>query len=318
MKVLIDAFGCDNTDEFILGIAKAINTVPDVVLVVSGDKGYIEDKLREVDFDRTRLEFIDAPEVITNTDSPVMAIRRKKNSSLVMAYNALRERDDLNVMITAGNSGAVIAGAALVLGRESREDRPTLVSLLPNDKGGFTCLADCGANVDSRPEHLVQFAKYSSDYMKKVYGIENPRVALLSVGTEDSKGNMQTKEAFALLKESGLNFLGNMEARTVTSGDFDVVVTDGFGGNILLKTLEGTAKSVIGRMVRLLMKHAHGADTSFVMPAVNELLSTLDFNTMGGAVLLGVRKPIIKAHGSANSDTVVNTVKQAIQIIKNG
>ena len=319
MKILVDVFGCDHPEEFISGIEKAINEVPNVTIVASGDRARIEEILKDKVFDRARLEFIDAPEIITNDDSPVMAIRRKKGSSLVMALTELRNRDDLPVMISAGNTGAVIAGSVLILGREDKQDRPTLVTFLPNDKGGVTCLADCGANVDCRPEHLLQFAGYASSYMSKVYGVENPRVGLLSVGTEDHKGNAQTKEAFELLRASDVNFVGNMEAKTALTGDYDVIVADGFAGNILLKSIEGVAKSVVRRMVGLLKKHAgEDTDLSFVMKAVGELNSTLDFNSMGGAVILGAKKPIIKAHGAANSDTMLNTVMQAVNILKNG
>ena len=319
MKVLIDVFGCDRPDDIILGMADAIRAVPDVTLVASGKRSYIEERLASESFDRTRLEFIDAPEVITNDDSPVMAIRKKKESSLVMAYEALRTRDDLPIMISAGNTGAILVGAILILGRENRLDRPTLATFLPNDKGGVTCLADCGANVDCRPEYLVKYAKYASEHMRRVYGIEQPRVALLSVGVEDEKGNMQSKETFSLLREDReLNFVGNMESREALSGKYDVIVADGFAGNILLKSIEGTARTVISRLVSNLKKHAPiGTDLSFIKEAVAELNSTIDFNSMGGAVILGARKPIIKAHGSANRDTVVNTVKQAIKIIDN-
>ena len=317
-KILIDVFGCDNPSAMIEGLAKAINEVEGVSLVAVGDKEYIEKTLDGKEFDRTRLEILDAKEIITNEDSPVEAIRQKKNSSLVVGYTALKNREDLPIMITAGNTGAVIAGAILVLGRESREDRPFLTTFLPNDKGSFTCLADCGANVDCRPEHLMTFAKYSVEYMSKVFKIDNPKVGLLSVGTEDKKGNVLTKSTFALLKESNLNFCGNVEGKTVLSGDCDVIVSDGFDGNVLLKSIEGTAKSVIKRMVELLKKNSNGADMTFVKKSIAELMQTLDFNSLGGAMLLGVKKPIVKAHGSANSDTVVNTVKQAINIVKSG
>lgn len=316
MKILIDAFGCDNPEDFISGIPAAIIESPEATLVVVGDKARIEKILDGKEFDRERLELVDAPEIITNEDSPVLAIRKKKDSSLVTAFKLLRDSDDIPVMITAGNTGATVAASVLILGREDRDDRPTLVTMLPSDKGGVVCMADCGANVDCLPAHLVKFASYASSYMENVYGIPTPRVGLLSVGTEEEKGNAQTKEAFALLKESGLNFVGNMEARTALSGDVDVIVTDGFAGNILLKTVEGTAKSVVTRMVKLLGKHADGQDTSFVKRAVGELFSTLDFNSMGGAIILGVKKPIVKGHGSANSLTMVNTVKQAVKIAK--
>lgn len=317
-KILIDLFGCDNPDAMIEGLSKAINEIDGVSLVAVGDKGYIEERLKDLNFDRTRLEILDAKEIITNEDAPVVAVREKKQSSLVVSYNALKNRQDLQVMITAGNTGAVIAGAILVLGRESREDRPFLATLLPNDKGGITCLADCGANVDCRSEHLMTFANYAVEYMSKVYRVENPKVGLLSVGTEDKKGNTVTKETFVMLKDSRLNFVGNVEAKTVLSGDCDVVVADGFNGNVLLKSIEGTAKSVVNRMLTLLKKHSNGQDMNFVKKAFGELMQTLDFNSLGGAMLLGVKKPIIKAHGSANSDTVVNTVKQALNIINSG
>ncbi|MBQ8426816.1 MAG: phosphate acyltransferase PlsX [Clostridia bacterium] len=316
-KILIDAFGCDNPDAVIDGIGKALNQIDNVNLVVSGDKDYIENRLKGVEFDRSRLEILDAKEVITNDDSPVIAVRQKKQSSLVVGYTALKNRTDLSVMITAGNTGAVIAGAILVLGRESRDDRPFLATFLPNDKGGVTCLADCGANVDCRPEHLLTFAQYASEYTSRMYDVEKPIVKLLSVGTEDKKGNNVTKEAFELLKNSRLNFCGNIEAKAVLSGEADVVIADGFNGNVLLKSIEGTVKSVCMRISALLKKNADSnADLGFVKTSFGELMQTLDFNSMGGALLLGVKKPIIKAHGSANSDTVVNTVKQAMKIIE--
>ena len=309
MKILIDAFGCDNPEQFISGIATAINETENVTLVVAGDEKTIENVLKGEQFDRSRLEILDASEVISNEDSPVLAIRRKKKSSLVVAY----------VMISAGNTGAVIAGAVLLLGRENSETRPTLATFFPNEKGTMTCLADCGANVDCRAEHLLQFATHASGYVKKVYAIESPRVALLSVGTEDQKGNQTTKEAFELLKKSNLNFVGNMEAKTALSGEVDVIVADGFWGNVLLKTIEGTAKFMMNKTLELLLKNAEkGVDLSFVKKTFYELKQTIDFNSLGGAVLLGAKKPIIKAHGSANAETMVNTVKQAVNMINSG
>lgn len=231
----------------------------------------------------------------------------------------MRDREDVGCMVSVGNTGAVIAGAVLILGRESENDRPTLLTLLANDKGGFTCLADCGANVDCKPHHLLKFGQYASDYSKKVLGVENPKVALLSVGTEDKKGNAMTKESFKLLKNSGLNFVGNMESKTALSGDVDVIVCDGFNGNILLKSIEGTAKSVAERTFLLLKKHASlDSDMQFVHRAFNELMDMLDFNAYGSAILLGTKKPIVKAHGTANAQTVVNTVRQALKICESG
>ncbi len=315
MRILIDCFGCDRPDDFILGLARAINEIPEVTLVAAGSREHIESVLKDESFERERLEFLDTTEVITNDDSPVLSIRMKTDSSLVRGYRYLRDTEDIPVMITAGNTGAVIAGSVLILGRQDRETQPTLVTFLPNEKGGVTCLSDCGANVDCRPEQLLRFARFACDHMTRVYGVENPKVGLLSVGTEDEKGNHQTKEAFVKLRESELNFVGNTESKTVLSGELDVIVADGFAGNVLLKSIEGTAKTIVGMMLSLMKKHApKDADLSYMKSAVGELMTRLDFNSMGGAVILGARKPVIKAHGSANSETLVNTVKQAIRI----
>lgn len=314
-KILIDAFGSDNPNVFIDGIAKALREIEGVRFVVTGNKEYIENRLIGEDFDRNRLEIIHAEQVITNDDLPVEAIRKKRNSSLCVGLEALKTRDDIDCMISAGNTGAVIAGVVLLLGRASSQDRPTLLTLLPNDKGGVTCLADCGANVDCKPHHLLQFGEYASDYCKKVLAIENPKVGLLSVGTEDKKGNEITKAAFSLLKASDLNFVGNMESKTALSGDVDVIVADGFWGNVLLKAIEGTTKSVAERLYGLLKKHSkNDSDMCFVNNAMSELMSILDTSSQGGAILMGAKKPIVKAHGLATENTVLNTVKQAIKI----
>lgn len=317
-KILIDLFGADDVDAVIHGVALALNRVSEVDLVVTGDKAYIEEKLSMEEFDKSRLEIIDAPEVVTNDDSPVSAVWKKRNSSLVKGVGALNDREDIKAMITAGSTGALIASAVLILGRANPEHKPTLITLLPNEKGGFTCIADCGANVDCPPEQMAQFARYGSRYMQKVYGIESPKVALLSVGTEDKKGNKQSLATFDLLKESDLNFVGNMEGKTVLTGDADVIVCDGFSGNVLLKSVEGTAKVIAKKVIYYVMKHAGNADTSFVKSALGDFMNHYDFNSLAGSVLIGIKKPIIKAHGSANSETVVNTVKQALEIVKSG
>ncbi len=316
MKILIDCFGCDRPKEFISGIPAAINGAEDVTLLLSGEREYIEECLRDYDFDRSRIEFLEAKDVITNSDSPVNAIRRKPDSSLVRGIRALRDCEDIPIMITAGNTGAVLASAVLILGRIDREIQPTLVTFIPNAAGGVTCLADCGANVDCRPAHLVKFAEYANEYMSKVMDVKNPKIGLLSVGTEDSKGNAQTKETFALLRESSLNFIGNMEAKSALTGEYDIIVADGYAGNVLLKSIEGTAKYTAKTFSELISRLAPaGTDLSFVKSAASELMKQLDFNSMGGAVILGAKKPIIKAHGSANSSTLKNTLKQAIKIV---
>ncbi|MBQ7906519.1 MAG: phosphate acyltransferase PlsX [Clostridia bacterium] len=318
MKIVIDTFGCDNPIAVIKGLSSAINATKDVILVAVGDKDVIESTLKDQVFDRARLEIVDAKDVITNNDSPLEALRAKKDASMVRAYQIAKQDDEVIAFTSGGNTGAVIVGAVLLLGKAQGVEMPALSTVLPTIKGTYTCLVDCGASIDSRAVHLLRFAKLGSEYMKNTYGIESPRVALLSVGTEDKKGNALTKEAFALLKESDLNFVGNMEAKTLLAGDVDVIVTDGFAGNVALKSVEGVSSTVVRIMVDLLKKNApEGTDLTFVKKAVGEFMSIYDFNSMGGAVLLGTKKPVIKMHGSANETTVINVVKQALQMCSN-
>lgn len=319
MKIVVDVFGCDDPAAMIRGVAKTVNEVDGVTLLVAGKRGYIEEILQKEEYDRSRVEILDADEVIDNSDSPMAAVKSKKNSSLAVAMRRLKEDDEAVALVSCGNTGAVLGASVFLLGRSEGISRPALATLFPADNGKFTCLADCGANVDCRPEQLLRFAEIASDYVKSFCGVENPKVALLSVGTEDKKGNEQTRAAFALLKESSLNFVGNMEAKTALTGDVDVIVSDGFAGNVLMKGIEGTAKSVAGRIAALLKQNAPaGMDMTFVKKAFGELQKQLDFNSMGGAVLLGVEKIVVKGHGSANEDTVVNTVKQAIKTYEGG
>lgn len=316
MKVIVDVFGCDNPTAVINGLSKAINCIPDVTLVASGNKAIIEETLKDVKFDRTRLEIIDATEVITNHDHPSMAFLKKKDSSLVKAFKRLKEDEECVALISAGNTGAVIAGSVIVLGKKEGVERPAMATLLPVSPTQVSLMLDCGANVDCKPFQLLGFAKFGAEYLETNYGVKNPRVGLLSIGTEDEKGNAQTKETFGLLKESGLNFVGNTEAKTILSGACDVIVTDGFVGNSILKTIEGVSSTVIKTFVGLMQKNApEGTDLTFVMKSLKDFMGIYDFNSMGGAVILGVNKLVIKTHGSSNENTIVNAVKQAM---KNG
>lgn len=319
MKIVLDCFGCDCPEEVIAGAADALRSVEEVGLILCGDEDRIRERLRGGEFDSSRLEIVDAKEVIKNGEPPVAAIRTKKDSSLSAAYRVLRERGDAVAMISAGSTGAVLCGGMMLLGRCEGVERPALASLLPTDSGGSVCLTDCGANADCRPEHLLAFAKYASSYVSCACGVANPRVGLLSVGREEGKGNELTKAAYALLRDSGLRFVGNAEAGEVLSGAFDVIVTDGFSGNVLLKGIEGAARSVSKRMQALLRSHAPAnAELSFVKSAFAELAESVDFNAKGGALLLGVRKIVIKAHGAATAETIVNTVKQALRLTAGG
>lgn len=317
MTIIVDAFGADSYENVIDGIGDALEEIKDVKIIAVGDEEIIKQRLDGRELDLARLEIINATEVIHHDDSPVMSLRRKKDSSMCVSYRTLRDREDTAALLSAGNTGALIAGAHLLLGRRDGVDSLTLATLLPTVTGDYTLLTDCGANVDCRATHLLEFARLGSEYARGVLGKESPRVALLSVGTEDTKGNALSKEAFAALRESGLNFVGNIEAKTLLSGEVDVIVTDGFPGNVALKSVEGVASSVVGILLSLLKKYApEGADLSFVKDAVGAFMTRYDFNSQGGAMILGAKKPVVKMHGSANRRTVVSSVRQAVRMAR--
>ncbi len=315
MKIIVDARGCDNPLDVARGVALASNET-NANLVVYGDKNILLQLATEENCDLSKLEIVDAPEEITNFDSPVRAIVSKKNSSLVLALKRLLADDDCAALISAGNTGAVLCGATMILGKKEGIERPTLTTILPAKNDKWVCITDCGANIDCRAEQLAKFAEVASEYMAKTYKVE-PKVATLSIGSEDKKGNELSKATFALLKESNLNFVGNVEANSVLNGDVDVVVCDGFVGNALLKNIEGTAKFVAEAYTKTLMANLpKDIDGSFIKKSLKQLMVNLDFTSMGGAVLLGTNKLVVKAHGAANSMTIVSCVKQALQALE--
>ncbi|MDR2202064.1 MAG: phosphate acyltransferase PlsX [Clostridiales bacterium] len=316
MKIIVDIFGGDNAPaEIIKGCAEALKAEPRLSIVMSGAAGAVEDGIREYNIERGRVEVIDAPDVITNDDVPTDAVRRKKDSSLVRALTALKERDDIDGMVSAGSTGAVLAGAIFKVGRIKGIERPALAPLLPTADGREVCLIDCGANVDSRPEFLARFALLGASYMRAVYGLADPRVGLVSNGVEDKKGNELTRAAFALLKEMPVNFVGNMEARDALSGNFDVLVCDGFVGNVLMKSVEGTAALVMKMLKGAVMKSAAAKfGALFMRKAFKSLKRDMDYNSKGGAPLLGVEKIIVKSHGSSKSESVKASVLQAVKM----
>ena len=317
MKFVIDAFGGDNAPkEIVRGAVTSVNLLDDVSIVLSGDKNKIEAELKEIGYAGDKIEIIDAPEVIGFNESPTMAIRQKKNSSLVAGLTALKERDDLDAFISLGSTGAVLAGGLFVVGRIDGVLRPTLASVMPNSQGSKTILIDCGANVDSKSEYLVQFAKMGSAYYKCLMGADNPRVALLSVGTEDHKGNMLTQEVFKILKEEkDINFVGNMEARDILSGNYDVVVCDGFVGNVALKASEGTAKFLVSE-IKTEIKHAGlfaKIGAALLKKSFKNIKKRIDYEAIGSP-FIGVKKLVLKGHGSGNAKTVFSLVCQAREL----
>lgn len=319
MKICIDAFGGDNApQEIIKGCVEALDRVKDFQLVIVGKQDAINAEIAKYKTDLSRVEVVDAADVITNEDTPTLAIREKKDSSLVKALRRVKEDDEVEGFVSAGSTGAVLTGALLIVGRLQGVDRPALAPVLPTIKRGYTLLVDCGANMDSKPEYLLQFAYMGAAYMKAALDIPNPRVALMNVGTEDKKGNELAKEAFALLKGAKLNFVGNMEARDSVSGEYDVLVCDGFVGNVALKSLEGASNLVMGALKQEVMSSFRAKIGAMIMkPAFRKLKHRLDYNRIGGAPFLGCKKVVVKAHGSSKADAFAAAVVQAYTMAKN-
>lgn len=313
-RIAIDTMGSDKGPETIIeGAVKALDNHPELGVVLFGDKEIIDRKLADVSCDISRIEVVGTTEVITNYDNPMEAIFRKTDSSLVKALLALSEREDVVGLINAGSTGALLAGSLRYVPAKELK-RPALAAILPAEKGGYTCLVDTGANIDCTAAQLVSFAHMGSDFMKVYYRINNPRIGLLSNGAEETKGNRLVKETHALLKEEkDLNFIGNVEGTNALSGDCDVLVADGFSGNQVLKNSEGIAKRIITDIV----KYAKATNNPEIMKLVAHLMSIYDFNSLGGGIILGAGKPIIKAHGAANSDSIKNTSAMLLNLVKN-
>ncbi|MBR6680394.1 MAG: phosphate acyltransferase PlsX [Clostridia bacterium] len=313
-KIAIDVMGSDSGPELMVeGAVKALVANDDLSVVLFGDEERIEKKLAELECDRSRVEVVGASEVITNYDNPMEAIFRKTDSSLVKALAATGEREDIVGLINAGSTGALIAGSLRYVPAKVLK-RPALAAILPAEKGGFICLVDTGANIDCNASQLVDFAHMGSDFMRDYYSIEHPRIGLLSNGAEETKGNKLVKETHALLKEDKeLNFVGNIEGTNALTGDCDVLVADGFAGNQVLKNSEGIARRIITDIV----KYAKMTANTEIMKLVKHLMEIYDFNSLGGAIILGAGKPVIKAHGAANADSIMNTSAMLLNIVKN-
>lgn len=312
MKVVVDGYGGDNAPEAVVeGVVMALSEYADTDIVLTGD----EQKLKALvnGRDGGRIEYVNTTEVITNEESPTEAIKYKKDSSLVKGLDRLKADDDCIGFVSAGSTGAVLTGAIMRVGRIRGITRPAICPILPTIKGGNVLLIDCGANADCKAPMLVQFAVMGTAYAKAVLGITNPRVALLSNGTEDKKGNELNKEAFPLLKEcESINFVGNMEGRELISGDYDVVVSDGFSGNVSLKTCEGTAVGILKILKNAILNGGLRAKLGYLLlkPVFKSIKKTMDFNEGGGASLLGIAKPIIKSHGASKAKSICCSIGQ--------
>lgn len=328
-KILVDAFGGDNSpEEVVAGALAALNEKDDFRLVLVGDeekikKLYNEESVTDkASFERVvdRVEILHAEDVITCEEEPTVAVRRKPNSSVCVGFKKLKEDEDAKAFVSAGSTGAVLVGATLKLGRISGVNRPALCPILPTVKDGKNVfLLDSGANADCKAINLVQFAVMGTAYAEAL-GVKNPTCALLSNGTEDEKGNALTHEVFPVLKgEKSVRFVGNTEARDVLSGDFDVVVTDGFSGNVCLKSLECAVNAIFSSLREGIYSSLRGKiGGALLKPAFKNVKNKLDYNEKGGALFLGVNKIVIKAHGSSKRKAIKNAVLQAAEYAELG
>ena len=313
MKIIVDVAGCDHSEKMVAGAVEAAKANPEYTIVLVGDGEYIKGVVGKSVPANIVIEH--APDIITNDDSPTHALRQKPDSSLVKGFNILNEDDSIG-LVSGGSTGAVLTGATLLVKRLPGVMRPVLTSLMPTAIAGkAVCIADCGANVDSKPEFLAQFAVMASVYIRVMYGIENPAVALLSVGTEEKKGDERTKAAHLLLKDTPVNFVGNMEARDALTGLYDVVVSDGFAGNVLLKSTEGTAKMVMGMLKQTLTASLSSKLGALMMKkSLKKLKSAMDYHAYGGGAFLGVKKLVVKTHGSANEISTKASIENIIKM----
>ncbi len=310
-RIVVDTKGADKGPAVIVGGVKAaLDMHKNLAVLLAGDSEVILSECERLGADMSRIEILEAPEGVTNYDSPAAALFEKPNSSLVLGMTALRDRDDLCGFVGAGNTGALIAGSMKFLAGANRV-RPALAAVLPAESGGFTCLVDTGATVDCDAGTLHHFARLGTDFMKKMYGIESPRVGLLSNGAEETKGNKVVKEAHARIKEdAALNFIGNVEGNKALSGACDVLVCDGFAGNQVLKVTEGTAR----RMLTDIVKYAKKTGSEEAMKIFGYLMQTYDIASLGGGIILGAVKPVIKAHGACDEKAIVSTVTMVLNM----
>lgn len=325
MKILLDAMGGDNApDANIKGALNAINKIKAEVILI-GKEEIIRKKIREftgkeIEEVSDRLKIRNATETIEMTDTPTVAIKHKKDSSMVVGFKMLKEGEG-DVFISAGNSGALLTGATLLVGRIKGIDRPALAGILPAYKSQLL-LIDAGSNTNCKPINLLQFAQMSSIYLKNTYGIEKPTIGLLNIGTEETKGNELVKESYKLLKEKSeeldINFVGNVEGRDAFSGKINAIVTDGFTGNVFLKTTEGLGKFVKRSLTESFTKNLLSKILSIpALPAIKRFSKVMDYKSYGGALFLGVKKPVVKAHGSSDSLLFEYTLIQAEKFVEN-
>ncbi len=313
-KVAVDAMGGDHAPvEIIRGAIDACNRNQQIFVKLVGDESLIEKELNQYDkYPSDRIEIVHASEVIETAEHPVQAIQKKKDSSMVVGLKLVK-KGEADAFVSSGNSGALLVGGQLVAGRIRGIQRAPFAPLIPTEKG-VSLVLDCGANVDARSDHLVQFARMGSIYMEYVMGVPNPKVAIVNIGAEEEKGNALVKETFPLLKEcKDINFVGSIEARDIPKGDVDVIVCEGFVGNVILKLYEGVASTLVSVIKKGLMStFLSKIGAAMALPALKKTLKSFDATEYGGAPLLGLKGLVVKTHGSAKAKEIANAIEQCV------
>lgn len=319
VTIAVDAMGGDNAPgEIIKGTVEAVQERSEITACLVGKEEVIREELKKYTYNEAQIEVRNATEIIETGEPPVNAIRRKKDSSLVVCMNMVKN-GEADALVSAGSSGAILVGGQVIVGRLKGVERPPLAPLIPTEKG-VSLLIDCGANVDARPSHLVQFARMGSIYMEHVIGVKNPRVAIVNIGAEEEKGNALVKETYPLLKECpGINFIGSIEARDIPHGAADVVVCEAFTGNVILKLYEGVGAVLISKVKEGLMTSLRSKiGALLIKPALKSTLKTFDASQYGGAPLLGLKGLVVKTHGSSKAGEVKNSLIQCISFKEQG
>ncbi len=313
IKIAVDAMGGDYAPaEMVKGAVEALKKREQVSVILVGQEDKIRAELSPYTYPEDRLSIVHASEVIETEEPPVNAIRKKKDSSIVVGMNLVK-RQEADAFVSAGSSGAILVGGQVIVGRIRGVERPPLAPLIPTEKG-VSLLIDCGANVDARPSHLVQFARMGSIYMEHVIGIKQPRVAIVNIGAEEEKGNALVKETFPLLKACGdINFIGSIEAREIPHGGADVIVSEAFVGNVILKLYEGVGATLIGMVKAGMMTSLRSkVGALLVKPALKETMKAFDASQYGGAPLLGLKGLVVKTHGNSKANEVCNSILQCV------
>ncbi|MCI8951294.1 MAG: phosphate acyltransferase PlsX [Lachnospiraceae bacterium] len=319
VKIAVDAMGGDYApSEMVAGAVDAVNSVPGIHVFLVGKEEVVNSQLSRHTYDKGRIEVVNAGEVIATEEPPVNAIRKKKDSSIVVGMNLVK-KGQADAFVSAGSSGAILVGGQVIVGRIKGVERPPLAPLIPTEKG-VSLLIDCGANVDARPSHLVQFARIGSIYMEHVMKVKNPKVAIVNIGAEEEKGNALVKETFPLLKECmDINFIGSIEAREIPHGGADVIVCEAFVGNVILKLYEGVGATLISKVKSGMMTSMRSKiGALLVKPALKETLKSFDASRYGGAPLLGLNGLVVKTHGNSKANEVKNSIIQCIAFKEQG